>query len=121
MIRRSAFCAAVVIALLAVAPAPARADAQDDAMEPVWLHYWLAISAAQQCEDRKFTGPDYDAMVQVIDRKVNFAIGAGPRTHLITVSKDQVWDRVFKYGCHDQQIVDLLTLFHSDLEPALPR
>ncbi len=120
MIRRTALGFALAVVLLAAGPQLARADAKDDAMEPVWLRYWEAIAAAQQCEDRKFTSPDYDAMVHVINRKVDFAIGAGPRTHLITVAKDNVWDLVFKYGCKDPRTVDMLNLFHTDLEPALP-
>jgi hypothetical protein len=89
------------------------------AMEAVWKQYWMAIAAAGQCEDRKFTGPDYDAMTHVINQKVNYGIGAGPRNHLIDDAKSDVWDRVFKYGCHDQEIESLLALYHKDLEPAL--
>jgi len=118
---RSIALSAVVVALLAGVSAPARADAKDDAMQPVWLNYWEAISAAQQCEDRKFSGADYDAMVHVINGKVDSAIGAGPRNHLITVAKDNVSDRVVKYGCHDSQVGDLLALFHNELQPALPQ
>lgn len=98
----------------------AHADAATDAaMEPVWKRYWMAIAAAQQCEDRKFTGPEYDAMTHVINGKVNNAIGAGPRTHLIDDANSDVWDRQFKYGCKDQQIGDLLAIYHNELEPAL--
>ena len=120
MIRRAAMGLAVFLVLLAANPVPAHADAKDEAMEPIWLHYWEAIEAARQCDGRKFTGPDYDAMVHVINRKVDYAIGAGPRTHLITVAKDNVWDLVFKYGCKDPRTMDLLNLFHTDLEPVLP-
>jgi hypothetical protein len=97
---------------------PGRAD--DAAMEPIWKQYWMAVAAVGQCEDRKFTGPEYDAMTHVINKKVNYEIGAGARTHLIDDAKDEVWDRVFKYGCKDPQIVDLLALYHTQLEPALP-
>jgi hypothetical protein len=95
------------------------AHADDAAMEPIWKKYWMAIAAEGQCEDRKFTGPEYDAMTHVINLKVNHAIGAGPRTHLIDEAKSDVWDRVFKYGCQDQQIAELLALYRNELEPAL--
>jgi len=116
---RSIALSALVVTLLAGGSGPARANAEDDAMQPVWLNYWEAISAAQQCENRKFSSLDYDAMVHVINGKVDNAIGAGPRDHLITVAKDNVSDRVGKYGCHDTQVSDLLALFHSELQPAL--
>jgi hypothetical protein len=116
---RTVTLSALVFTLMAGVSTPARADAEDDAMQPVWLNYWEAISAAQQCEDRKFSGTDYDAMVHVINGKVDNAIGAGPRNHLITVAKENVSDRVFKYGCHDSQMSDLLALFHNELQPAL--
>jgi hypothetical protein len=118
---RTVTLSALVVTLMAGVSAPARADAQDDAKQPVWLNYWEAISAAQQCEDRKFSGADYDAMVHVINGKVDNAIGAGPRTHLITAAKDNVSDRVSKYGCHDSEVTDLLALFHNELQPALPQ
>jgi len=97
---------------------PSHAD--DATMAPIWKQYWMAVAAVGQCEDRKFTGPEYDAMTHVINKKVNYEIGAGARTHLIDDAKDAVWDRVFKYGCKDPQIVDLLALYHTQLEPALP-
>ena len=95
------------------------AHADDAAMEPIWKHYWMAIAAANQCEDRRFSGPEYDAMTHVINMKVNYGIGAGPRTHLIDDAKSDVQDRVFKYGCHDPQVYELLALYHNELEPAL--
>jgi hypothetical protein len=79
----------------------------------------MAVAAAGQCEDRRFTTSEYDAMTHVINGKVNNAIGAGPRTHLIDEAKSDVWDRAFKYGCHDQQISELLAIYHNELEPAL--
>ena len=95
------------------------AHADDAAMEPIWKHYWMAIAAERQCESRTFTGPEYDAMTHVINLKVSHQIGAGRRNALIDDAKSDVWDRVFKYGCQDQQIADLLALYHKDLEPAL--
>ena len=95
----------------------ARAD--DPAMEAVWKRYWMAIAAEGQCENRAFSPPEYDAMTHVINTKVNYGLGAGPRTHLIDDAKSDVQDRVFKYGCHDQQIGDLLALYHNELAPAI--
>jgi len=45
------------------------------------------------------------------------SIGAGPRTHLIDDARSDVWDRSFKYGCKDQQIDELLAVYHNELEP----
>ncbi len=95
------------------------AQADESAMEPVWKHYWMAVAAAGQCENRMFTAPEYDAMTHVINGKVNNEIGAGPRTHLIDDAKDDVRDRAFKYGCGDQEIAGLLAVYHYELEPAL--
>ena len=97
----------------------ARAD--DAAMEPVWEHYWMAVAAANQCENWQFSQPQYDAMTHVINQRVNYEIGAGPRTHLIDDAKEAVRDRAFKYGCNDQEIVGLLAVFHNELEPVIPR
>ena len=114
--RRLAFTALVLVGAACLSH-PARAD--DAAMEPIWKRYWMAIAAEGQCEDRKFTGPEYDAMTHVINRKVSHQIGAGRRNALIDDAKSDVWDRVFKYGCQDQQIADLLALYRKDLQPAL--
>ena len=111
--------ACVALTLICGAWLSGLAHADDAAMEPVWTRYWMAIAAANQCEDRKFTGPEYDAMTHVINKKVNYQLGAGPRTHLIDVAKSYVWDRVFKYGCQDSQISGLLALYHNQLEPVL--
>ena len=97
----------------------ARAD--DATMEPVWEHYWMAVAAANQCENYNFSSVQYDAMTHYIDQRVNYEVGAGPRTHLIDDAKDAVRDRAFKYGCNDQQIAGLLTVFHTELEPVIPR
>ena len=114
-------CRPAFVALMLIAGAwlSGLAHADDAAMEPVWKRYWMAIAAEGQCENRKFTGSEYDAMTHVINKKVHYEIGAGPRTHLIDDAKSDVWDRVFKYGCQDQEIVDLLALYHNELEPAL--
>ena len=96
----------------------AHADAATDAaMEPVWKHYWAAVAAAQQCENRKFSTPEFDAMTHYINGKVNNAVGAGQRTHLIDDARSDVWDRSFKYGCKDRQIDELLAVYHNELEP----
>lgn len=110
---------ALLLGLFLALPTAARADTEDEAMQPVWLHYWMAIDAAQYCWNMRFDGPAYDAMATVIDHRVDHAIGAGPRTHLVDVAKDQTWDLVFKYGCNDPRVGDLLALFHNELQPAL--
>ena len=113
-------CAALTLAGAAAFGSVAKADtAADAAMEPVWSHYWMAIAAANQCENWNFTGPQYDEMTHYINMRVNYAIGAGPRTHLIDDAKEAVRDRSFKYGCHDQMIGDLLATFHNELQPTL--
>ena len=113
-------CAALTLAGTAAFGGVARADsAADAAMEPVWSHYWMAIAAANQCENWSFTAPQYDEMTHYINQRVNYAIGAGPRTHLIDDAKEAVRDRAFKYGCHDQAISDLLATFHNELQPVL--
>lgn len=111
--------ALVALALIASTWLPAVTRASDATMEPIWKRYWMAVAAEGQCENRRFTAPEYDAMTHVINSRVNNEIGAGPRTHLIDEAKSDVSDRVFKYGCQDQQISDLLNLYRSDLEPAL--
>ena len=95
--------------------------ADDAAMEPVWTHYWMAVAAANQCENWTFNQAQYDAMTHVINQRVNYEIGAGPRTHLIDDAKEAVRDRAFKYGCNDQQITAMLAVFHNELEPVIPR
>jgi hypothetical protein len=108
----------LITALTGTAWLAAAAHADDPGAEAVWKHYWMAVAAANQCENRSFSGPQYDAMTHVINAKVNYQIGAGPRTHLIDEAKSDVQDRVFKYTCHDQQIGDLLALYHYELAPS---
>ena len=111
--------AVIALALTGASWLATAARADDPNMEAVWKHYWMAIAAENQCENRSFTGSEYDAMTHVINMKVNYGLGAGPRTHLIDDAKSDVRDRVFKYGCHDQQIGDLLALYHYELAPSI--
>ena len=119
-IRAAAASLALSFGLVLAIPLAARAYVEDEAMQPVWLHYLMAIDAAQYCWNMRFDGPAYDSMATVIDHRVDHAIGAGPRTHLVDVAKDQTWDLVFKYGCNDPRVADLLALFHNELQLALP-
>jgi flagellar basal body-associated protein FliL len=40
-------------------------------------------------------------------------------TNLIDEAKSDVCDLSFKYGCKDQQIGELLAVYHNELEPTL--
>jgi hypothetical protein len=120
MIQRRVVLAALFFSvLISMAPAVRAATPQDAAMEPVWLRYWMAIAAVSQCEDVKFTGPQYDAMTHVINQRVGHAIDAGRRTHLIDDAKSMMFDLVFKYGCNSPEVGPYLQLFHAELAPAL--
>jgi hypothetical protein len=109
--------ALLVLAGMAAISHPARAE--DAANEAVWKHYWMAIDAQRQCSGIAFTQPQLDAMVQVIDRKVNYEVGAGRGHQLMSEADAAVSDMAFKYGCKGPELGELLTLFNNDLAPAL--
>ena len=109
--------AALVVAATAGISCAARAD--DAANEAIWKRYWMAIDAQRQCTGAAFTQAQLDAMVQVIDRKVNYEVGAGRGHLLMNEASAAVSDMAFKYGCKGPELGELLTLFENDLAPAL--
>ncbi len=115
MIRRFALIGLV----LAGAAGIAAARADDEAMEPVWKRYWMAIEAEKQCNNVDFSQAQYDAMVHVINMKVNYGIGAGRRHQLMSDAKSEVYDLAFKYGCNSPELTNLLALYRSELAPVV--
>ena len=95
----------------------ARAD--DVANEAVWKRYWTAIDAQRQCGNVALTQAQLDAMVHVIDRKVNYQVGAGRGHQLMNEASAAVSDLAFKHGCKSPELGELLVLFNNDLAPAL--
>ena len=109
--------ASLVVFGIAAVPCAARAD--DAANEAIWKRYWMAIDAQRQCSSVEFNQAQLDAMVHVIDRKVNYEIGAGRGHQLMNEASAAVSDMAFKYGCKGPELGELLTLFNNDLAPAL--
>jgi hypothetical protein len=108
------------LAAVAIAAAtPVAADSNSMQDETIYSEYHRAIRAAELCEDREFGMVDHERMGEVIDQKVHYAIGAGKRLTLIERAKGEMWDMVFKDGCGDPEVQRALTLFHTDLAPAL--
>jgi hypothetical protein len=116
MTRPLALAALIVVATAGI-PCAVRAD--DAANEATWKRYWMAIDAQRQCTGVAFTQAQLDAMVQVIDRKVNYEVGAGRGHLLMNEASAAVSDMAFKHGCKGPELGELLTLFNSDLAPAL--
>src|SRR5262249_46789366 len=108
-----------LVGLLATA-AESRADqALDAAMEPIWLRYWMAISAEKQSNEVTFTQQQYDIMTHIINQRVQNAISAGRRGSLIDEADNRIYNIVFKYGCNSEEVGPYLRLFFAELAPAL--
>ena len=107
---------ACALVALALAAGVARAD---EAAEAVYKDYHGGIEAAKLCENRSFDQPAHAKMAQVIDEKIDYAIGAGRRLTLIEQVKSEVYNLVWYKGCASEPVARLLGLFHADLEPAL--
>jgi hypothetical protein len=114
MNRRFALIALAALGLIGTATA-VRAD--DPVNEAIWKKYWMAIEAEKSCKNTAFSQGQYDAMVHVINQRINFDLGAGVRRGLMGDAKTQVQDMTFKYGCSDPRVQELLALYETDLFP----
>ena len=108
--------ASAAVALLALSGA-ARADNPDH--EAIWKRYWLAIYTYQRCNEVDFSQAQYDAMVHVINQKVQHDLGAGVRTMLMSDAKSEARDLTFRYGCNSPEAAVPLTFYKSDLAPVV--
>jgi hypothetical protein len=96
------------------------------------VRYHSAIYAADVCtdyrliqigeddEDAVWIGQAQDNMGAYIDAQVGGAISAGDRLHLVERAKGETDAYIADHGCDDAGTVELLTVFHSELEPLLP-
>jgi hypothetical protein len=109
----------LALTLTGIAGVASLARADDPANEAIWKRYWMAIDAQRQCNNVDFSQGQYDAMVHVINQKINFDLGAGIRHQLMSDANSEVQDMAFKYGCHSPQLTDLLNLYNSDLAPVV--
>ena len=114
MNRRFALVALAAFGLIGSAAA-GRAD--DSANEAIWKKYWMAIEAQRTCKNTTFSQSQYNAMVQVINRRINFDLGAGIRRSLMGDARTEVRDLTFRFGCSDSKVQELLALYQSDLFP----
>lgn len=104
-----------LVATLAIAPAAA----DDMADEATYSTYHRAIRAAELCDNRVFDQDDHAKMAQVIDEKIHYALGAGKRLTLIERAKSETRDLIDDEGCGDPAVQQSLSVFRSDLAPAL--
>jgi hypothetical protein len=114
MIRRFAF---VALTLAGLAGAAVAAHADDATSQAIWKRYWMAIEVERNCNNVAFSQGQYDAMTQVINRRIDYDLGAGVRHELIADAKTEAHDLTFKYSCKDPRAVDLLALYNTDLAP----
>lgn len=97
----------------------AAADGTD--MEAKYRAYQEAIQATQRCQRRDFTSAEHRALGEEINFQVSGAVGPGRRLSVIEASKRYMNDLIFRRGCNDPQVAERLSLFESDLAPALQR
>ena len=119
---------AAVLAAVAATAAPASAQTAED----IYVRYHAAIFAADECTDYDLIqiGQDdadavwksqaQDNMGAYIDAQVGGAIGAGDRLHLIERAKGETDAYIGDHGCDDPQVLELLSVFDTELEPLLP-
>ncbi len=108
-------CGAALVVGVAWCASPSPADG-DAALVG---QYYGAIEAAEQCESRRFDQPAHERMAAVINDRGGSDIPFVERMALISNSRSEAKDVIFKFGCKSDQVEELLQLFHSDLEPAL--
>jgi len=102
------------------------ANAADDMMEveKTFSKMHEAIAAAAVCGGRSFSRDDYQKMSAVIDKAVNYQLGAGQRLALIQAAKAKVRGETMTNSanaknCDGDHIQNSLIVFKSNLEPAL--
>ncbi len=93
--------------------------------EEMFMRYHQAIYAASECEDLPLYNVPaahdlHVTMASVIDSKAGASIGAGEKLSMIDQAKRDAQDLIADTGCDSPEVVDLRTLFHVELEPALP-
>jgi hypothetical protein len=122
-------CGLTAAAIAMVFATSVNAATSDEAM---FMRYHQAIYAASECEDLPLyqhgpgdpNGPAaqdlHVTMATVIDSRVGQSIGAGEKLSMIDQAKRDAQDLIADTGCDSPEVVDLRTLFHAELEPALP-
>lgn len=107
---------AVTLAGAFVAGAVSVADAQDTTS---LSKYYGAIRAYELCNDTQFDQDQYLALTRAINDQTNTNLSVGEDLTVIEEAQNEAWDLVFKYQCDSEPVGELLTLFQSDLAPAL--
>ena len=78
------------------------------------------IQIGQDDADAVWKSQAQDNMGAYIDAQVGGAIGAGDRLHLIERAKGETDAYIGDHGCDDPQVLELLSVFDTELEPLLP-
>jgi hypothetical protein len=115
MLRR----AAVIVGLAAVTVVLNPTARADDATETTYSNYHRAIRAYELCEDRSFDQAEHEKMSIYIDQQIADSLSVGRRLTLIESAKADARDLVSRYGCDSERVQESLSLFSSELQPAL--
>ncbi|MEM7226829.1 MAG: hypothetical protein AAF495_27915 [Pseudomonadota bacterium] len=108
----------VLIGALLLAAAPAVAQLDESEEEAIYSRYHKAMEVAKQCRNLTYDEQDHANMADVINEKINNAIGA-KRLRLLTAAQREGRALVEDEGCDSPEAQDLLALFDRDLDPVL--
>ena len=87
--------------------------------EKTYVLYHKAIIAAERCRDLDFDQQQHSAMARVINGKIAHDIGA-KRLNLIAAANNEVNTRTSGGCAGKEDVAQWLSLFDSELKPALP-
>ena len=114
----SGFARALLLGLVVAGAAPAAAQQDESEEEAIYSRYHMAMEVAKQCRKLTYDERDHANMAEVINDKINNAIGA-KRLRLLTAAQRAGRALVEDQGCDSPEAEDLLGLFDRDLGPVL--
>jgi hypothetical protein len=94
------------VGLALVTAGPAAAD-----MAETYQNYQSGIIAKQLCSDTKMTQEEFNKVNEVLDKNVNYELGAGERLSIIESAKVSTKKLVKREGCDSPDVTALITLY----------
>ncbi len=103
----SGFARSVLLGLVLLGAAPAAAQQDESEEEAIYSRYHMAMEVAKQCRKLTYDEQDHNNMAEVINDKINNAIGA-KRLRLLTAAQRAGRALVEDQGCDNPEAEDLL-------------